>query len=274
MIGVCLLGRFGNQMFQYAFALHTSKQLQTKFFLIENEFFKHCLDRYFELKEYSRFSHFVRKPLFSLSNGKAKTIFFKPTSSFAENNSIQVEDNCLYNGYYQSEKYFKASVEDVKNEFTVRKELRVNVRKELGIQDDRPLVVLHVRRTDYLTHGDDTLGGEDMSLPSEYYKTCLAKITDIEKYTIVFVTDDPDHVKKEYAYLKPVVSSSKDLIVDFQVLMSADILVVANSSFSWWGAYLNGTAKRIFAPRYWFGFRIKKDYPQDIIPDHWEKIEF
>lgn len=270
MIGVRLIGRFGNQLFQYAFAMHTAKQLHTGFYLKGNKYFKMCLHRYFELPSYSALKNWARK----LGKGGAATVEFPPTAPYEENKKKFGRDNCIYSGYYQSEKYFKDSWPAIKKEFRIKEKCKLNVREYLKISNDKPLLVMHVRRTDYVTQGDASLGGADISLPSQYYDACLWKVDKLEDYNIVFVTDEPAHVKKMYSHLKPIVSSSADLIVDFQVLMAADVLVLANSSYSWWGAYLNEKNARVLAPKYWYGFRVKKDYPPDVIPDHWEKIEF
>ncbi len=270
MIGVRLIGRFGNQMFQYAFAMHTAKQLGTGFFLKGNKYFKMCLDRYFELPSYSGFRNRLRM----FGKGGLPVNEFPPTATHEDNKKKFGKNGCMYSGYYQSEKYFLETSPDIKREFAIKAKWKINAREYLKINNDKPLLVMHVRRTDYVTQGDDTLGGADISLPPQYYDACLWKIDKLENYNIVFVTDEPAHVKKIYSHLKPIVSSSADLIVDFQILMAADVLVLANSSYSWWGAYLNEKNARVLAPKYWYGFRVKKDYPPDVIPDHWEKIEF
>ena len=150
----------------------------------------------------------------------------------------------------------------------------INYQECLNINKNKPTVVLHIRRTDYLKYGDENLGGEDLTLPLTYYNLCLKKINKLDNYNIVFVTDDPSFVKSNFYHLNPIISSSESSIIDFQILMKADIVIVANSSFSWWGAYLNTKAKKVFAPKFWSGFKIRKEYPANIIPAHWESIEF
>ena len=118
------------------------------------------------------------------------------------------------------------------------------------------------------------MGGKDLSLPLDYYNSCLSKIDQLENYNVVFVTDDTQYVQTHFGNYNPIVSSDKNPIVDFQVLLAGDILIVANSSFSWWGGYLNVKNARVFAPKYWLGFMIKKEYPCNVIPETWEQIEF
>ena len=74
-------------------------------------------------------------------------------------------------------------------------------------------------------------------------------------------------------HLSPIISCDKNLIVDFQILLAADIIVTANSSFSWWAAHLNSNCIRVLAPKYWLNFRVKNEYPSNVIPEAWEQIE-
>ena len=67
------------------------------------------------------------------------------------------------------------------------------------------------------------------------------------------------------------------LIIDFQLLLNADVAIIANSTFSWWAAYLNPNIQKVFLPRDWLGFRINKLLPPGIfnrLPSHWTIIDF
>ena len=240
MIGVYFQGRFGNQLFQYAFALSTSKKLNTDFFMDQSRD-RIIINKYFKLDNY----HSLRSWFRSISFGKRKQVIeVENSNTYSENASLLNNTDCFYKGYFQSEFYFKDIYAELKNEFSIKSKHKIDVRKVLKITNDKPLLVLHVRRTDYLKHGDKSMGGEDLSLPLNYYASCLSAVKDLENYNIVFVTDDEKFVKSNFSHLDPIVSSSKDLIVDFQILLNADVLVLANSSFSWWGAYLNSKCEK------------------------------
>jgi hypothetical protein len=63
--------------------------------------------------------------------------------------------------------------------------------------------------------------------------------------------------------------------MDFQHLLNAHECIISNSTFSWWGAWLNTRPdKKIYAPEYFLGWRIKKEYPQNIYPHDWVKVSF
>lgn len=272
MIGVYLQGRLGNQMFQYAFAFNTSKKLNTDFFLDE-KYYALLLKDFFDLKSYnSSFASKIQRIKFKFK--KHPVIDIDHSKPYIENQGLTTHNDCFYKGFFQSEFYFQEFGHLLREEFLIKKDHQIDVRQFLKLENNKPLVVLHVRRTDYLTYGDESMGGKDLSLPIAYYKACLSKIADLENYNVVFVTDDTAFVKTNFGQYGPVISSNKNPIVDFQILLAADILVVANSSFSWWGGYLSTQCKRIFVPKYWLGFIIKKEYPSNIIPEQWEQIEF
>lgn len=271
MVGVYFQGRMGNQLFQYAFAFSESKKLNTDFFMLE-KIDNIIIDKYFELGHYRRFNSKFKRFFFTKDKFKL-SVELNNAKSYLENKLLLNQNNCLYKGYFQSELYFKEIHAELLKEFKIKDKYQIDVRRHLKIVDKKPLLVLHVRRTDYLKHGDNSLGGEDLSLPIKYYIDCLASVKDKENYTIVFVTDDPAFVKSNFEHLSPIISFDKNLIVDFQILLAADIVVTANSSFSWWAAYLNTNCKRVLAPKYWLGFRIKNEYPCNIIPEAWEQIE-
>jgi hypothetical protein len=262
-------------MFQYAFAFATSKKLKTNFFVEEDGFHSNCLNEFFKLKgnKNTLLSKLYRN-YFNSMRYDLNIINVNHENSYSTNERLIQENNCVYNGFFQSEFYFKEYSDSIKQEFLIKNKHLVNWKHSLNINNKKPLIVLHVRRTDYLNYGDATLGGENLTLPAKYYDLCLTKISNLGDYNIVFVTDDPFYVKMNFNHHNPIISSNASSIIDFQILMNADIVVMANSSFSWWAAYLNKNAKRIFAPKFWLGFKIKKEYPANIIPCNWETIEF
>jgi len=67
--------------------------------------------------------------------------------------------------------------------------------------------------------------------------------------------------------------ANNDMITDFQIIMNADACIISNSSFAWWAAYLNSKKdKKIYCPEHWLGFKIKREYPENIIPGEWIKV--
>jgi hypothetical protein len=192
--------------------------------------------------------------------------------------SILIDDairirNAHFYGFFQSESYFKHFEDIVKRRFEIKKKFKKEFIKRFGIifQNEK-VIVMHIRRTDYLNFGDEITGGKNLTLPLSYYRSCLKLIHDIHEYKIICVTDEPEFVKtnfKEY----DITVENNELIIDFQLIQNADIAIIANSSFSWWAAFLNKNQNKIvYAPEYWFGFKVKEEIPANIIPKSFIKV--
>jgi hypothetical protein len=92
-----------------------------------------------------------------------------------------------------------------------------------------------------------------MMLPVSYYEKSLEKIED---YKIIFVGDNISFAKEHFSHIPNSTFEQNDAIVDFQIILNADIAIIANSSFAWWAAWLNPNPnKKIIAPKYWVGFK-------------------
>jgi hypothetical protein len=269
MIGVKLQGRLGNQMFQYAFALGSSINKKTKYFIVPEKGTPFILPAYFTLRNYSSFVNYFRKKRFL----KGLPALDFDNNLMPQENLKTFKPDSLIHGYFQSEEYFKEISQTIREEFEIKKKYRNTFEEKFSLLfKENKVIAVHVRKDDYKNHGDESLGGKDLSLPLDYYLKCLSEIKDIDSYKVVFVTDDPDELKKNFPKQDNYLFESNFLMTDFQILNNADILILSNSSFSWWGAYLNRKAVKVFYPNYWLGFKIKKFYPVGIPLDHWEAV--
>ena len=133
-------------------------------------------------------------------------------------------------------------------------------------------MAIHFRFGDYLTYGNETLGGTNIVLPEQYYLNAINHIKNISEYKVVVVTDDVDNFGERLSIIKDKIIVSESEIMDFQILLNADLLIISNSTFSWWAAYLNKKQPKVFAPEFWMGFKVKKEFPFAIVPDKFEKI--
>ena len=89
------------------------------------------------------------------------------------------------------------------------------------------------------------------------------------------MADDISGIESEFSYLPNKYISQADEITDFQHILNADVCIIANSTFSWWAAYLNKNPnKMVIAPKYFLGWRIKQQVPTEIYPCNWKLIEF
>jgi hypothetical protein len=257
MIGVRLDGRLGNQMFQYAFALAVSKKCNTHFFIdqVKERFILPC---YFKLPAYSRLlnAYYTRK--YKYFRGSADHILDVTNDV----NVLNYSNNKYYTGFFQSLKYFESVQKIVKSNFEIKfQQQKMFLDKYYSLINKQKNIVIHIRKTDYTNYGSyDIVGGTDISIPDNYIHYCLKQIKNIENYNLVFISDNIEYCKANFAQYKNARFEYNEPIVDFQLLLHADICIISNSSFSWWGAFLNKNPDKIvFAPKYWMGYYSKQE---------------
>jgi hypothetical protein len=264
--------QMGNQMFIYACARSLSKMLNAPYCLSEIDKLK-----FFELSQ-EDYSKNKRKYLrFKILN-KLRLSKFK--FEHLQDNRIDYSEKMIsekhkslwYYGYFQSEKYFYNNQQELKKLFAIKQEFKnefANSAKKLNLGNN--YVSVHIRLKDYKTFGPEYLKGPDLSLPFSYYHGLLSDYKNTER-KIVIMSDEPQLVKKEFAYLNNAIYSEESPIVDFQIIQNAEICINANSTFSWWAAWLNDRKdKKVFVPNYFLGFKVKKEFPINIIPEGWSK---
>jgi hypothetical protein len=271
MVGIAIQCRLGNQLFQYAFIKSVSEKFNTSFFIRDtaDEF---IAAKYFDLKGYNPILNTLNWLLFKI---KTKNVT-KTLQAISIDDYGGAKDNEVYNGYFQSEGYFTNISAKIPSYIKVKAAYKNQFGAKYGAVFTGPVVAVHIRRGDYLSLNQwwkDNWGSDNLTLPTNYYLDCLGMIGNLERYKIIFLSDDIDFARSEFAHVKNAGFAQNDMITDFQVLMNADICILSNSSFSWWGAYLNQKQeKKIYCPRYWLGFKVKEEYPTHIIPAGWEQV--
>lgn len=289
MIAIRLQGRLGNQLFQYAFALTASKKLNTRFFI--DQYIEHSIvDKYFKVRQ-TKYSEFISqlfrikgfKNFFSFYLRRAyfKNLILLKKFSVVEYNyeasvpEVTLQNNTLYQGYFQSELFFNGTAGVIRDKFVLKDLYIGQFNSRYGnLYKNNRIVTVHIRRTDYLNLQHLNLGGDDLSLPILYYKKAIAEYNEQDVH-FVFISDDIDFVNRNFEEIKNKTISTDSEILDFQHLLNADGCIISNSTFSWWGAWLNNkTEKVIYAPKYFMGWRIKKETPINIYPKEWVQIDF
>ena len=187
---------------------------------------------------------------------------------------VRVNDNFIFksinyneeydyylDGFWQCERYFQDAQLKIREELTPSKEKLLEFRQIISTNS----VSLHIRRSDYLTsngfHPVQTL---------EYYKNAINKIG---KYENLYVfSDDIYWCKNNLEFKNMVFVEGKTNIEDLWLMSLCDHNIIANSSFSWWGAWLNNNPnKMVIAPKLWFGQHVNIN-SGDIVPDEWIKL--
>ena len=279
MIGVTVQCRLGNQLFQYAFAKAQAKKFNTSFFLNES-LEKFTAAEYFYLKGFNRYNNLFNKIRFKFSKKNLTQKIQNVSFDSFEDPAIvmsKLGNDKSYGGYFQSARYFENIDHDIRNHIRVKDKYVAEFdSKYKELFASNKIIAIHFRRTDYLDLGpwwEENLGSGDLTLNQVYYEDCLKNIPDYQSYRIVIVGDDLTDTSLNTSGFKNAIFTANSPIIDFQIMMNADICIISNSSFAWWAAYLNSNpAKKIFCPNYWLGFKIKKEYPHSMIPNTWTKI--
>lgn len=280
MIGFKPQGRLGNQLFQYAFVYAQAKKLNTTFFVGEDRPPAHVfkLVDYFTLRENE--VKINKKGQFWLKNfykylPSYKEYFQLGTNNIEERKNIATSKNVLWDGYFQSEEYFSPYQDDIIRLFQVRSNHKqVFEAKYANLFSQKKILVIHVRRTDYVDWGSEELGGKNMTLPVSYYTNCLNLITDLDAYHVIVLSDDIEYTKEMFKEYTNFHYETNNEIVDFQIMIHADKLILSNSTYAWWAAFLNQNEKKsIYAPKYWLGFKINSEYPLGIMSERFEWID-
>ena len=183
---------------------------------------------------------------------------------------IPYQKNLCLNGYFQSEKYFKNQRGEILETFSIPEEINNYIfNKYFNILESENTVAVHVRRGDYLTK---RLRQFHYVQDVEYYKKAMNLFSDDEKY--IFFSDDIEWCKQNFGSKKNVffIEGERD-VVDLYLMSMMKNNIIGNSTFSWWGAWLNRSeTKRVIAPSKWYGPKNAHLEVDDLIPDEWQML--
>ena len=256
------LGRFGNQMFQYA-ALRG---------IAANNGVGYCLPLYQQAVDTGD-GNMIKTELFDCFNMESvselniqsidndRPIVQENGFNFNEELFNKCSDWVSLYGFFQTEKYFK-NVEDViRKDFTFKDEI-LDPCKEMMDSVEGQVVGLHIRRTDFLTNPNHNFVG------LEYYKKALENFN--HSTNVLVLSDDPKwcHEQSLFQDDRFMISDSQNGYIDMCLMSMCNDYIVANSSFSWWAAWL-GNKGKVIAPKNWFPDN--KD-TSDLYCDGWEVL--
>jgi hypothetical protein len=295
MIIIKLQGGLGNQLFQYAlgWALSLQKKTELKFDVSSlqknvpgitkreyNLSVFNIQENFATYEEIAKFQKYKRKPgrkwfLYNKLIADNKKYFQEQQFHFDER-VFGISNDCYLEGWWQTEKYFK-DIEDV-----IRKEITVKspqtgkdaemAKKIVSVN----AVALHIRRGDYVNNPQnvDYFG----NLGPNYYKKAVEIITEKFPNPHLFVfSDDHDWVKKNIILPYPTTyinhNGSDKNYEDLRLMSQCKHFVIANSSFSWWGAWLaQNPNKIVIGPKKWFNNVKPSVKTDDIMPEDWIRI--
>jgi len=174
------------------------------------------------------------------------------------------DNNITLQGYFQSEKYFKQHREHILTSLNIT-ELKDKIKEKFG--DCSDCISIHVRRGDYLELSD-----YHHNLTMDYYIKAIEKFDQSDKFLIF--SNDMKWCKDNFNFLKNVEFSECDEDWEDIIKMSnCKDNIIANSSFSWWGAWLNENIdKKVICPKKWFGSKYSNKDTSDLLPKRWSTI--
>ena len=284
MIIIRIQGGLGNQLFQYAAAkclaektgalckLDTSSlhQNQLRQLDLTSFSFEPIVATTKEIKQFVYLPSLYRhSPCFLSKLGKniyRESHFHFDEKFYSLNNPVYLD------GYFQSEKYFKPVENIIRTGFTVKPSLVSHLKGRIFEWQASETVAVHIRRGDYTNKKIQDYHG---ILTADYYNKAIALVA--EKITtpyFCFFSDDIDWVKKNIIISFPhefTSSFTNSAIEDFYLMTQCRHNIIANSSFSWWAAWLNNHSKKtIIAPKKWFN-KAKID-TKDLFPHDWMQL--
>ena len=168
-------------------------------------------------------------------------------------------------GFFQTEKYFTNVEKVIRKDFRFKEEYRIPCEGMIGDDD---YIALHIRRTDYLQ-----IAANHNNLTLDYYEEALSKFP--EDSSVIIFSDDPEWCGEQDLFSDDrfLVSENTNGYVDLCLMSMCKHFIIANSTFSWWGAWLSKNKdKRVIAPSEWFGPMNSHLDTKDIYCDGWEII--
>jgi hypothetical protein len=270
-----IIGGLGNQMFQYAAGRALSLKRGDQFRLDVSDFSGYSLHQGFELQRVFGCAVETATPAevhrvlgWQLPSGIRRGLSRLGVTAFRSNSSIaepyfhywpeinNVPQDCYLVGYWQSEKYFKDVTSVIRSDFTFKEPLvkqNAAVAKQINQVN---AVSLHVRRGDYASNSRTTATHGLCSL--EYYSNAIKYVAErIEEPVFFIFSDDVEWVKENLKMKLPCRyvehNQGMDSYNDMHLMSLCQHHIIANSSFSWWGAWLNPNQdKLVVAPKRWF----------------------
>ncbi len=280
MIIIKIIGGLGNQMFQYALGRALSIKNNVEFKMDLSGFESYKLHDY-SLKHFNITENIATfKEIKSIKNKKLLQLFYRHSSQIIEkyfyydSAILKVIDKVYLDGYWQSEKYFNDISEVIRKDFTVKHQQAGRNKEIAELIEDSNSVSLHIRRGDYVSNKiTNTVHG---LCNLDYYNRAIIYIAEKFSNLHFFVfSDDPIWTKKYISVKENITyvdhNKADKNYEDLRLMSQCKHHIIANSSFSWWGAWLNQNPDKIvIAPRKWFN----EDSidTKDLIPESWIRL--
>jgi hypothetical protein len=258
MIVIKLMGGLGNQLFQWALGFSLKKR---------GHEVRYDISAY----ENNAKRQYWLGPIDDLIFDQSTTRHFYEKSHIFDPYALIPADGRTMIGYWQAEQYFTNYAENIRHHVNLLWAMKPLVGQAKEIQKEifaSHSVFLHVRRQDYL--GLQHFHG---LLDMNYYRSAVNTLSEKHTNLKFFVfSDDREWCRQTFTADNFKVVDYTDMYEDLQLMADCKHAILANSSFSWWGAWLgdNQQGRTVIAPRRWFTSPDVDD--RDLVPSRWLKI--
>lgn len=279
MIVVKLYGGLGNQMFQYAAGLGLAKRLKTNVYvdltwIRETAGTSDVTNRPFELGIFG--IHERKKKLPERASLLYSGLKFFKENGFEYNPGINdLCGNVYLDGHWASYRYFLNAKKEVQKAFTFPQKTSSKNQEMLKQIKNSASVSIHVRRGDYVSNKEYSKYFGQLS-SGAYYKEAVELINKrVENPHFYVFSDDPTWCKKNLNLGEKITFVDHNPpdkgYEDMHLMSVCQHNIIANSTFSWWGAWLNtNPGKIVMAPKLWFLDTGMND--KDLIPEEWTRL--
>lgn len=267
-VTVNLFAGFGNQMFQYAAAYAYGKE-QGKTVVVTGGL--NSLARAFGLN-FTRFDKDDTCFFPAMPPARRKEIAAKAHMGGYTEGFLTESDIIFMHGYFQNERFFKKYAADIRKLFTFQGYMPIETEKLKTVIESQNAVSIHVRRTDYVSRNYYFLTGG-------YYKRAMKYIAaHVDNPHFYIFSDDIDWVEQnmeiKYPHTFVKINKNQESYFDMWLMSLCKHNIIAHSTFSWWGAWLNKNPDKIvIAPDVWgfnsASYKQTQKTVEQIVPPEW-----
>lgn len=285
---VRLIGGLGNQMFQYATARALSLKIGAEV-VLDLSWFGTDPDRGYALAPLS-IQAFMANPMvkpnqsnsfwarvvrrLGLPRHEGDIPVFSEASFRYDPRFEILQAPIFLDGYFQSEKYFRQYREQLLKDLCPQTEASSSNARMLDKIRSKGAICLHIRRGDYVSNAAANAYHGMCSL--DYYRAGLDIVAcNLENPHCFVFSDDPNWVRENFRPAIPMtlvdINGPDEAHEDLRLMAACSRFVIANSSLSWWGAWLSrADGKMVVAPARWF--KTSQNDTRDLLPEDWLKV--
>ena len=277
-------------MFQYSIAKAIVKKRNDEFKLDISFYSKQTLRKY-ELNQFnieekiandneiiqlagSENTWFKIKRKLGLNPKRLKSFFVEKEIARFDAEVFEYQEDIYLDGYWQNEKYFKDIREEIIRDFSLKGDISNEAKEYLGDIKNSQSVSLHVRRGDYVQNVNTNSVHGTCDL--DYYKKAIKYIEhNVQDSSFYIFSDDMTWCKEHFNFLKNkiFVDDTKSAFDDMELMKNCKNNIIANSTFSWWGAWLNENEEKIIiTPKKWFLDDELEQESKDIVCESWVRV--